>query len=145
MAPDPKNDAPIDGIAMVSSSDGGVTWSAPVLINGAPDAAAFTPVVAVAADGAVGVMYYDLREGNLVDASMFRSSAWLAISHDRGATWHDEPLGASFDLRPATLVNTYFLGDYEGLAASGEMFLPFFVGATLDSADKTDVFVRATR
>jgi hypothetical protein len=135
----------IDGIAMVSSSDGGVTWSAPVLINGAPGAAAFTPVVAVAADGTVGVMYYDLRDANLADASMFRSSAWLAISHDRGVTWHDEPLGASFDLRPAALVNTYFLGDYEGLATSGEMFLPFFVGATLDSGDKTDVFVRAVK
>jgi hypothetical protein len=135
----------IDGVAMVSSIDGGVTWSAPVLISGAPEAAAFTPTVAVASDGAVGVMYYDLRDADLADATMFRAAAWLAISHDRGVTWHDEPLGASFDLRPATLVNTYFLGDYEGLAASGDRFLPFFVGATLDDADRTDVYVRAAR
>jgi hypothetical protein len=135
--------AMIDGVAMVSSTDGGVMWSAPVLINGAPEAAAFTPTVAVAADGAVGVMYYDLRDADFADATMFRSAAWLAISRDRGVTWHDEPLGASFDLRPATLVNTYFLGDYEGLAASGEMFLPLFVGARPTDGDNTDVYVRA--
>jgi Neuraminidase (sialidase) len=135
----------IDGVAMVSSSDGGVTWSAPALVNGAPDVAAFTPIVTVASDGAVGVMYYDLRDANLADPSMFRAATWLAISRDRGATWHDEPLGASFDLRPAALVNTYFLGDYEGLTTSGAMFLPFFVGATLDAQDRTDVFVRAVR
>ena len=133
----------IDGIALVTSIDSGVAWSAPMLVNGAPDVAAFTPVVAVAADGAVGVMYYDLRDADLADASMFRAAAWLAISHDRGVTWSDEPLGASFDLRPAALTNSYFLGDYEGLATSGGRFLPFFVGATAHDHDRTDVFVRA--
>jgi hypothetical protein len=132
----------IDGVLLVRSFDGGATWSAPVVVNGAPSAAAFTPIVAVAADGTVGVTYYDLRDTDLADTRAFRSAAWLARSADRGATWSEEPLGMSFDLRPATLAGTYFLGDYEGLTTSGATFVPFFVGTTRDAADKTDVFVR---
>jgi len=133
----------LDGVALVVSRDGGLSWSAPVLVNGVPDVAAFTPTVAVAPDGTVGVTYYDLREANLADGSMFRTAAWLAVSHDGGGTWSDEPLGAAFDLRPAALVNSYFLGDYQGLVTSGGVFVPFFVGATPGDHDHTDVFVRA--
>ena len=125
-----------DGIALVSSRDGGLTWSAPALINGAPDVPAFTPTLAVASDGAVGVT-------NFADGSMFRTAAWLATSRDGGVTWSDEPLGAAFDLRPASLVQTYFLGDYQGLVAAGGGFVPFFVGATPGDHDHTDVFARA--
>lgn len=132
-----------DGIALTTSRDGGLSWSAPALLNGAPDISAFTPTVAVAAGGAVGVTYYDLRDADLADASMFRTAAWLAVSYDGGGTWTDEPLGASFDLRPASLGDVYFLGDYQGLATSGATFVPFFVGATPDDHDNTDVFVRA--
>ena len=136
-------DKTLDGIALVASRDGGLSWSAPALVNGAPDVSAFTPSVAVAPDGTVGVTYYDLREANLADGSMFRTAAWLAVSHDGGGTWSDEPLGTAFDLRPAALVNNYFLGDYQGLVTSGGVFVPFFVGATPGDHDHTDVFVRA--
>jgi hypothetical protein len=132
-----------DGITLVTSRDGGLSWSAPQLINGAPETSAFTPAVAVAAGGTVGVTYYDLRDANLADGSMFRAAAWLTVSYDGGGTWTDEPLGASFDLRPAALTNAYFLGDYQGLTTSGGRFVPFFVAATPDDHDHTDVFVRA--
>ena len=134
-----------DGIVLVTSRDGGLSWSAPALINGAPEAAAFTPAVAVAADGTVGVTYYDQRDADLTDARVFPASAWLASSYDGGRTWSDEPLSSSFDLRPASIVDVYFLGDYQGLVASGDAFVPFFVGATGDGDDKTAVFVRPAR
>lgn len=135
-------DQATDGIVLSRSVDGGLTWSAPARVNGAPEAAAFTPGVAVAADGTVGVTYFDLRDANLRDGSMFRAAAWLATSRDGGATWSDEPLGASFDLRPARLGNFYFLGDYQGLAASGRALVPLFVGAVDYTSDHADVFVR---
>ena len=65
-----------DGIAFSRSTDGGLTWSAPVRINGDPTVAAFTPAVAVAADGRVGVTYYDFR-GNTSDLATLLTSAWI--------------------------------------------------------------------
>jgi hypothetical protein len=132
------------GIALVKSTDGGLSWSTPVFANGAPDAAAFTPMVAVASDGTVGVTYYDLRDDRPSDSGSFRATAWLATSRDGGATWSDEALSEPFDLRPASLGEAYFIGDYQGLAVSDGAFLPFFVAATRGS-DNTNVFARPVR
>jgi hypothetical protein len=130
----------VDAVMGVSSLDGGVTWSAPAVVNGAPGAPAFTPSVAVAADGTVGVTYFDLRNARPGDAVM-RVTPWLATSRDRGATWSDEALSGPFDLHPALLQSAYFLGDYQGLAAVGSAFVAFFVAANADEDDRTDVFV----
>jgi hypothetical protein len=131
------------GIAVVKSIDGGLTWSPPVFANGAADAAAFTPMIAVDGEGTVGVTYYDLRDDH-GSSSSFRATAWLATSRDGGATWSDEALSDPFDLRPASLGEAYFIGDYQGLAVAGGAFLPFFVAPTRGS-DNTNVFVRPLR
>lgn len=134
-----------DAVLLVRSVDGGASWSAPVVVNGAPDVAAFTPMVAVAADGTVGVTYFDLRDARTTDPDSFRVTAWLATSRDRGGTWSDESLSQPFDLRPALLQDAYFLGDYQGLTAAGNVFVPFLVAATQNDGDRTDVFVRAVK
>jgi hypothetical protein len=131
----------VDGIAFASSLDGGVTWSAPSYLDGAPGAAAFTPSIAVAGDGTIGVTYYDLRNAIRADRNSFRVTPWLATSRDAGHTWSDEALGEPFDLRPAQLGEVYFLGDYQGLVLGPGGFVPLFVMAT-DASGKTDVFVR---
>jgi hypothetical protein len=46
------------GIAFSQSLDGGLTWSPAIQINQVPATQAFTPSVAVAADGTVGVTYF---------------------------------------------------------------------------------------
>lgn len=130
-------------VMLVSSLDGGVSWSAPVVVNGAPGASAFTPSVAVATDGTVGVSYYDLRDARPGEVGKPRVTPWLATSRDGGATWSEEALSQPFDLRPALLQGIYFLGDYQGLAAADGVFVPFFVATTPDGDDRTDVFVRA--
>jgi hypothetical protein len=134
----------VDGAVIASSVDGGVTWTAPRQVNGAPEAA-FTPNVAVAADGTVGVMYYDLRNVRAADADAFRVTPWLATSRDGGVIWDDEALSDPFDLRPALLQNAYFLGDYQAMVAAGDVFVPFFVGANRQADDKTDVYVRTVK
>ena len=53
-----------DGIVLSQSGDGGTTWSAPVQINSAPNAQAFTRNVHVRANGTIGVTYYDFRSNN---------------------------------------------------------------------------------
>src|SRR5207237_393960 len=108
--------------------DGGLTWSAPARVNGVTTTQAFTPVVAVAHGGIVGVTYYDLRNDDPHDDSRLLATAWLAISADEGATFQESAVSGTFDVRSAPrTVEGYFLGDYQGLVAVGSSFLPFFV------------------
>jgi hypothetical protein len=93
-----------DQIALSSSRDGGLTWSAPVRVNTNTAVSAFVPSVAVRADGTIGVTYYDFR-ANTADAATLLTDYWLARSRD-GINWtesrvsiwpmHPSPRGAVF-------------------------------------------------
>jgi len=118
-----------DGIALSKSTDGGLSWSKPPLqVNGAPAVPAFTPALAVASNGSVGVTYYDFRNDDPSDSGHLMVTQWLATSTDGGATFADTMMGGPFDLRSAPLEHgAYFLGDYQALVSAGSVFLPFFV------------------
>ena len=132
-----------DGIALSESTDEGATWSRPVRVNGALGTQAFTPSIAVA-QGKVGVTYYDLRNDNPGDDTQLLATVWLATSSDGGATFQESAVGGPFDIRSApTTDRGYFVGDYQGLVASGATFLPFFVLANNgNTASRSDVFAR---
>ncbi|HEY0191031.1 MAG TPA: sialidase family protein [Kofleriaceae bacterium] len=131
----------VEAVLIMRSTDSGATWSAPKLVNGNHAVPAFTPTVAIAADGTLGVSYYDLRDAT--DPADFRATAWLATSRDAGATWTDAALGLPFPLAPARLADAYYLGDSQGLAVSGTAFVPLFAGTHKRADERTDVFVRA--
>jgi hypothetical protein len=131
---------PYDSVAFSMSSDGGLTWSSPIPINqtpanlSAPAASqAFTPSVAVGADGTVAVTYYDFRyQGSIVGAA---TDAWAVFGNPHGqggvtnpANWGNELrlTGASFNILNAPISGGWFLGDYQGLAAAGSNFDAFF-------------------
>ena len=114
-----------DQIALVTSSDGGRTWSTPIKVNQTPSTPgnplrqqAFIPSVAVAGDGTVGVTYYDFRND---DATGELADYWLVHCHANcgiAASWADEVrlTETSFDYLRAAQANGLFLGDYMGLA-----------------------------
>jgi hypothetical protein len=131
-------------VVMSKSTNGGKTWSTPVKVNqGSGGTAAFTPSVAVASDGTVGVSYYDFR-GNTA-APGLPTQVWLAHSHNGGATWSEQQIGGPFDMEMAPFARGFFVGDYEGLTALGNDFLAFFAQTTGNPANPTDIFsVRAT-
>ena len=130
-----------DGIALSKSIDGGLHWSDPVQVNGAPAVPAFTPALAVASNGSVGVTYYDFRSDDASDSGRLMVAQWLATSSDGGATFADAMIGGPFDLRSAPPEHgAYFLGDYQALVSSGSVFLPFFVA--VPGSGPSSVFFR---
>ncbi len=133
-----------DGIALATSIDGGLTWTLPIQVNQAPETPAFTPSIAISASGRVAVSYYDFRADDPANLSSLMTSVWLAISEDGGATWTETPLGEPFDMRAASVADGYFVGDYEGLVADGESFIPILSAATSPRVgNSTSIYVRA--
>jgi hypothetical protein len=130
----------VDGVALSQSTDGGLTWSAPVQVNRDPAVAAFTPSVHVRNDGTIGVTYYDFRS-NTADAETLLTDYWLARSRD-GLTWRESRVSRAFDLAKAPVALGYFLGDYQGLVSLGPLFLPFFVKTTGEGDNnRNDVYL----
>jgi hypothetical protein len=130
-----------DGIALSTSTDGGLSWSPPVQVNGAPNFPAFTPSLA-AAGGKLAVSYYDLRSDVPTDSNRTLVTHWLATSSDGGATFSETLIGAPFNIRGAPAVDgpAWFLGDYQAVAAVGPDFLPFFVAVSGNGP--SDVYFR---
>jgi len=128
-----------DGIALSRSSDGGLTWSAPVRVNGKLSVQAFTPTVHIRADGTIAVTYFDLTS-NTSDPNTLLADYWVAQSSD-GAVWRWDRVSPPFNLGIAPNASGLFVGDYQGLGNSGSLFVPLFVrGNTGDTANRTDVF-----
>jgi len=126
-----------DNIAFTMSTDGGHTWSPTIKVNQTPttepnyDQQAFTPSVAVAADGTVTVAYYDFRHNTPDPGSLLTD--YFAVHCHSGcaspASWvgnETRITPVSFDIRKAPYARGYFLGDYMGLDAAGNDFMSVF-------------------
>ena len=129
-----------DAVAISRSTDGGLSWSAPQAINGAPGVAAFEPIVAARADGVIGVMYYDFRDDTSSAATLL-TDLWLARSADAGRTWTEVRLAGPFDLAVAPITEAgYFLGDYQALTSAASRFISLFAATNADLANRTDIY-----
>ena len=136
-------------IAFTVSNDGGINWSNPVRINKTPgtnvNRQAFNPSIAVTADGGIGVTYYDFRNNRRVPAKDGLSRAltdyWLvrctSPKPGRSRAWGHEiritPASFNIDNAPIT-GGQIFLGDYEGMTASGSDFMLIFNEPTSSSS-----------
>src|SRR5436190_16681362 len=121
----------LDKVHFSQSADGGLSWSPPVKINKTPtniptlDQQAFTPTVKVAADGTVGVTYYDFR--NNTSAAGLTTDFWFVHCHGSctdPTNWGETHVAGPFDEEQAPYARGYFLGDYEGLVTIGNAFGP---------------------
>jgi hypothetical protein len=129
-----------DAIAISRSTDGGVTWSAPVRVNSEPGVAAFIPHVQVSADGVIGVTYYDFRS-NTADPATLLTDFWLARSSD-GVNWSEARVSPAFNLNTAPNAEGLFLGDYYGLVSAGTTFIALYGKTTGNTSNnRTDIFL----
>ncbi len=127
-----------DAIALSRSTDGGLTWSAPVAANRDLRVAAFTPTLSVRADGLLGLAYFDFRP-DTADASTLLTAAWLVSTRD-GVAFAETPLWPAFDLAPAPNARGLFLGDYHGMVAAGNDFVPLLALSAPDPNNRTDLY-----
>jgi hypothetical protein len=141
-----------DSIAFAKSTDGGFTWSAPIQINQTPTSIpsgnqqSFTPSIAVAPDGTIGVTYYDFRN-NTAGASLL-TDYFIVHCHPTTSsctspahwTFETRLTNASFDMRQAPVARGFFTGDYAGLGVTGTKFGAFF--SMPHGSDPASVFFR---
>jgi hypothetical protein len=149
----------VDQIAFSMSRDGGNSWSKPIKVSQTPPSAdpaneqAWVPAVDVADDGTIAVTYYDYRFNT--PASGVPTDHWMVHCHPSGATtcaeaghWGDELrlTDTSFNVEQLPFARGpfgYFVGEYEGLASTGNTFWPLFAIGK-DSANRTTDIVTAT-
>ena len=119
---------------MITSRDGGTTWSDHIQVSDGPaDAPTFTVAVAVNDASEVAISYYSLRND---PQRSFLVDEYVRISRDGGRTF--EPsirlTPTSFDIRFAAQAgNSFFLGDYAGLTPAGRGFHSVWIGTPLRS------------
>jgi hypothetical protein len=146
----------LDTVAFSMSKDGGLTWSTPIKISKTPasvpffEQQAFTPEIAVAANGNVAVTYYDFRNPDS-QSSGLPTDAWMIFARGNQdltnpANWGNEQrlTTSSFDMDLAPNAFGLFVGDYQGLAAGGmnaNSFSALF-GATVSIPDPASMFFR---
>jgi hypothetical protein len=131
------NNMEADAIAFSRSTDGGLTWSAPIKVNKTPtniaieNQQAWTASVHVADDGTVGVTYYDFRNNTAGGGT--DTDHWLVHCHadcTNPDNWSENHVAGPFDSRRAPVARGFFLGDYVGLDNVGNTFTPFFTQTT---------------
>ncbi|MCA1813734.1 MAG: hypothetical protein LC624_07265, partial [Halobacteriales archaeon] len=112
-------------VLLVSSSDGGLTWTAPLKVNQDAGGDQFMPWVTIAEDGGVIVSWYDRS----YDPANTKLDITHARSIDGGKTWGQMRItDRSWDVPDGCYHQTGppFIGDYHGVVALGGMAHPFF-------------------
>jgi hypothetical protein len=133
-----------DQVELIHSTNGGKSWSAPVRISHGAQAPSYTPSVAVNLTGTLSLTYYDVRDLQPGNTTTLPTSTWLD-SFTRGSRQPVERrIAPDFNWLLAPSAGGHFLGDYEGLTASGiDDVRPFF--STTINAPQTNEFTGSFR
>ncbi|MGH7149424.1 MAG: hypothetical protein ACREIU_01935, partial [Planctomycetota bacterium] len=116
------------------SSNGGLTWSAPVRVNDDPIGNGkdqFLPWAAVGPDGTLHVMFLDRRD----DPANHDFRAYYARSANGGFSFGANLSLAGASSSPLPNFGGTFLGDYNGIAAAGHGAFPAWVDTGAGSQD----------
>ena len=148
-------DVRLNGIQMVllaRSTDGGDHWEINLPMNRTPANTlrlreqAFTPAVEVGPNGEVVLTYYDFRNdknagGELTDYWAEYCEPSKSNCLDPSKYTEIRLTNKSFDISQAPVARGYFLGDYEGLARSGDAVQSVF--SAVDGPGKNSIYGRS--
>jgi BNR repeat-like domain len=128
----PDEDGMQADVKLVTSLDGGASWSAPVRVNqDETNADQFQQYVRVTSRGQLNVSYFDRRldQPDLpAHPGNFFIDTFLSRSNDGGGTWKDSRVSHdSWDpsINPPISPSGEFIGDYQGLVADNCVATPF--------------------
>ena len=131
-------------IVLSQSTDGGLHWGAPVIVNDSDRGDRFEPQVAVAGDGTALVVFYDRRrDGKDLDIELAAARDTVRgsrVGKNIRLTAVPAPL-AAIPFIPAgspCLAQGRFFGDYIGLAARGNHVAVAWTGSESAFAGQTD-------
>jgi hypothetical protein len=141
-------------IMLTSSGNGGRSWTSPVRVSKTPDSApqgngqAFTATVDVAAQGKIGVTYYDFRRNTAAPGAL--TDYWIVTCAgpqcaQKSSAWREHHVGGSFDVTLAPDAGGLFLGDYMGLDHVGTAFRPVFTMTHPIAGNQQDEYVARAR
>jgi hypothetical protein len=118
------------------STDGGVTWSAPLKVNDDPPGSdQYYPWMAVTPKGVVWIGWHDRRD----DPNDFQHRWYMDSSRNRGQSFGVDKAIASVPSLPSS-----FIGDYAGLAAGSQLILPMWWDSRVSaSGDPFTASIRA--
>ncbi|MFO0981942.1 MAG: sialidase family protein [Planctomycetota bacterium] len=103
------------------STDGGTTWSAPILVNDdTNNRNQFFPWLTADAHGNVDVVFYDTRN------AASKIDLYFARSSDGGQSFRANQRVTSVSFDPNTYGDGFFIGDYIGVAASDRAVHPLW-------------------
>ena len=109
-------------VFVMSSRDGGTTWSSPVRVNDDPvkngKVQFFTWMAVDPADGSINIVFYDRRYGTGTQTGLT-----LARSVDGGRSFVNHKI----DLPQFNANNRVFFGDYSGISAYDGRVVPAFM------------------
>jgi len=108
-------------IYLIRSTDQGVTWSSPQLVNqtvpGAGQKHFFPWITCDQTNGKLHIIYYDDRNVSSTDLE-----TWMSSSFDGGSTWSDYQI-SDVSFTPVPVIAEYF-GDYLGVTAHDDVIYP---------------------
>jgi hypothetical protein len=113
-------------ILYTTSTNGGNTWSDPVVVSDSPNGiSAMLPAIAVTSGGTVGLTYDDFRTLTPDNTTTLPTDIWFKSAPRGGslANATEQHVTGPFNFLAAPDAGGAFLGDYEGLAADGTSFV----------------------
>jgi hypothetical protein len=115
-----------DESLLITSGDGGQTWTSPKVVSTRYGGPAFLTTIAVNSAGRVGLTWYDFRNDDPTTTPLTTDVWFRTVNATITQIGDEQHLSGPFNFNAAPDAGGKFLGDYQGMTSIGSRFYPFF-------------------